>query len=405
MPTFNRNICSDEPRARTRVVQPVVGLIIAIVALLTVLAVPVAAEPKPGDKPTRPGADEPLVMKLDKGDRRALRAKKKAIKLRAAATDERKAALSFETRIQALEDLVEESAKNEQSLRETLETRLVERYKTGEASELADILSGAGVATSMQRLKINESVDDRDDRLAKEHEFALQQLRDAQSALRDERDQHEIRAVALEDRASELEGILVVKQDQNQAAMLTARTDLPETMWSMKGDPTSMFSPLSGFSGAKTPWGGGTRTPSRPASAEQITRVLADPRIDIYAGGRNDIAAKSIDGRIIDALTILAMRYGSVRVTSLRSGHGTYTTSGNVSAHAYGCAADIGSVGGVVIQPSTQGPGSVTEQAVMLLNGLTGDLAPHQIISLSSLGGASLAMGDHHDHIHLGYSC
>jgi hypothetical protein len=187
--------------------------------------------------------------------------------------------------------------------------------------------------------------------------------------------------------------------------MLTARADLPQTMWSMQGDPTSMFNPMAGFTGAKTPWGGGSKTPARPSTSEQISRILADPRIDIYAGGRNDIAANSIDGRVIDALTILAMKYGSVRVTSLRSGHGTYTTSGNVSAHAYGCAVDIGSVGGTIIQPSTQGPGSITEQAVMLLNGLTGDLAPHQIISLSSLGGASLAMGDHHDHIHLGYSC
>jgi hypothetical protein len=281
----------------------------------------------------------------------------------------------------------------------------VDRYKSGEPSEIADILSGAGVSVSLQRAKISESVQERDARLAQDHEYALQQLREAQTALRDERDQHENRAVAFEDRASTLEGVLVIKQSQNQAAMLTARADLPQTMWSMQGDPTSMFNPMAGFTGAKTPWGGGSKTPARPSTSEQISRILADPRIDIYAGGRNDIAANSIDGRVIDALTILAMKYGSVRVTSLRSGHGTYTTSGNVSAHAYGCAVDIGSVGGTIIQPSTQGPGSITEQAVMLLNGLTGDLAPHQIISLSSLGGASLAMGDHHDHIHLGYSC
>jgi hypothetical protein len=62
-------------------------------------------------------------------------------------------------------------------------------------------------------------------------------------------------------------------------------------------------------------------------------------------------------------------------------------------------------VGGVRIEAATQGPGSITESAVLFLAGFGGDLAPHQVISLSSLGGPTLAMADHHDHIHLGYSC
>jgi hypothetical protein len=34
---------------------------------------------------------------------------------------------------------------------------------------------------------------------------------------------------------------------------------------------------------------------------------------------------------------------------------------------------------------------------------LQGILEPHQIISLFDIGGATLAMGDHNDHIHVGF--
>ena len=34
---------------------------------------------------------------------------------------------------------------------------------------------------------------------------------------------------------------------------------------------------------------------------------------------------------------------------------------------------------------------------------LQGTMEPHQIISLMSLGGPSMAMADHYDHIHVGY--
>jgi hypothetical protein len=76
-----------------------------------------------------------------------------------------------------------------------------------------------------------------------------------------------------------------------------------------------------------------------------------------------------------------------------------------VSEHSYGCAADIGAVSGIRIQPSTQGAGSITEKGVLFLAGLKGDLAPHQVISLNSYGGPTLALADHYDHIHLGYAC
>ena len=45
----------------------------------------------------------------------------------------------------------------------------------------------------------------------------------------------------------------------------------------------------------------------------------------------------------------------------------------------------------------------MTDQAVRAIMRLQGAMAPAQIISLLDLGGATFAMGDHHDHIHVGY--
>jgi hypothetical protein len=47
--------------------------------------------------------------------------------------------------------------------------------------------------------------------------------------------------------------------------------------------------------------------------------------------------------------------------------------------------------------------GGITEQTVRMLMRLQGTLEPHQIISLLDLGGPTLAMADHNDHIHVGF--
>jgi hypothetical protein len=50
-----------------------------------------------------------------------------------------------------------------------------------------------------------------------------------------------------------------------------------------------------------------------------------------------------------------------------------------------------------------QGPGDVTEQTVRRLMLLQGSLRPNQIISLLDFGDNTLALGDHGDHIHVGF--
>jgi hypothetical protein len=131
-------------------------------------------------------------------------------------------------------------------------------------------------------------------------------------------------------------------------------------------------------------------------------RVLADGRIDIYSCGREDIAAGRIDRRVLATLEYLAESGFSPTVSSLRCGHSFHTKSGNVSEHSSGNAVDISRVNGIPIL-GHQEPGGVADQTVRSLMLLQGTMVPHQVISLLSIGGPTMAMADHADHIHVGF--
>jgi hypothetical protein len=131
-------------------------------------------------------------------------------------------------------------------------------------------------------------------------------------------------------------------------------------------------------------------------------RVLADPRIDIYDAGRDDIRTGQIDRRVLATLEYLAESGLNPSVTSLKTGHGFYTASGNVSEHSSGNAVDIAAINGVPIL-GHQDLGGVADQAVHRLMLLQGTMRPHQIISLLDYGSNTYAMGDHADHIHVGF--
>jgi hypothetical protein len=134
-------------------------------------------------------------------------------------------------------------------------------------------------------------------------------------------------------------------------------------------------------------------------------RVLANPRIEIYSCGRRDIEAGIIDRRVLAVLEFLASSGLKPTVSTLRCGHGYYTTSGNVSEHSSGNAVDIAKINGISIL-GNQGAGSITDITVRRLLTLQGTMKPHQIITLMSYAGATntLAMADHADHIHVGFS-
>jgi hypothetical protein len=136
-----------------------------------------------------------------------------------------------------------------------------------------------------------------------------------------------------------------------------------------------------------------------------IQRVLADPSVSIYGCGRRDIRTGQIDRRVLATLEFLVANGLKPTVTSLRCGHSYLTSSGNVSEHSTGTAVDIAAVNGITITPETQGPGSITEVTIQRLLTLQGTMKPHQIISLMKFEGTdnTFAMGDHGDHIHVGF--
>jgi len=135
-----------------------------------------------------------------------------------------------------------------------------------------------------------------------------------------------------------------------------------------------------------------------------VQRVLADPRVEIYSCGRRDIEAGVVDRRVLATLEFLASSGMKPTVSSLRCGHGFYTTSGNVSQHSSGNALDIAKINGIPIL-GNQGAGSITDIAVRRLLTLQGTMKPAQIITLMKYDGTdnTLAMADHNDHIHVGF--
>ncbi|MGH3016454.1 MAG: hypothetical protein ACRDNN_16040, partial [Gaiellaceae bacterium] len=138
------------------------------------------------------------------------------------------------------------------------------------------------------------------------------------------------------------------------------------------------------------------------AKPDLQAKVLADGRLDIYAGGRLDIAMGRTDVRVLVLLRYLAEAHGQVTVSSLTNGHRLFSRPGVVSAHVYGLAVDVAALGGASIV-GNQEPGGLTERAVRNILLLPSELQPKQVISLLGLGGPSFPMGDHDDHIHVGY--
>ena len=141
-------------------------------------------------------------------------------------------------------------------------------------------------------------------------------------------------------------------------------------------------------------------------SKEQlIQRVLHDARIQIYGCGIADVRSGQIDRRVLATMLYLAASGLKPTITALKCGHSYLTSSGNVSEHSTGTAMDIGAINGIIIRPSTQGPGSITDVTIQALLKLQGTMKPHQIISLMTFQGAdnTLALSDHDDHIHVGW--
>jgi hypothetical protein len=140
-------------------------------------------------------------------------------------------------------------------------------------------------------------------------------------------------------------------------------------------------------------------------------RVLADERINL-ASGYGDVAAGRVDPRVLALLLYLAEAHGEVTVSCLISGHNRFVAQSaadrkakkprRVSAHVYGRAVDISSIGGVPVIGNQQ-PGGIVDLAVRDILSLPSSLQPSQVISLLDLSGPSFRLPDHGDHLHVGY--
>jgi hypothetical protein len=138
-------------------------------------------------------------------------------------------------------------------------------------------------------------------------------------------------------------------------------------------------------------------------SKEQLeSYVLNQKTIEIYEGGRSDIRGGIVDRRVLALLAFLDSEGYHPTITSLVSGHGVLTSSGNVSEHITGTAVDIAAINGQAMNANNK-PGGLMEEVVRKIMTLQGVLQPHQIISLFDIGGATLSMNDHADHIHVGF--
>ncbi len=350
-----------------------------------------------------------MNFSLTKRDTKALRDLQTAARLRKDAEQQRARIARLEMRITMVQALLDEAAGEETRLRSALESHLLDQYKSG--GSMADwtfIAQGESLAELMDRAQVTRSANDQLAGIAAARTMTLQRMEDLQVALENLRDLANERAAQVEDHADVLGSRIEAAQSAHMEAATTL-TGEPATAgtWMVMDPNAPDYSALAGtFSGGLGgAYNGGTITPHEAPTPEQIQRVLHDPRIQIYAGGISDIQARRVDGRLLDALILLANRFGQLSITSLISGHGVYTSSGNISEHTFGCAADIGTLQNIVIRPASQGPGSITEQGVRFLASLTGRLAPHQVISLYSYGGPTISMADHDDHIHLGYHC
>ncbi len=135
-----------------------------------------------------------------------------------------------------------------------------------------------------------------------------------------------------------------------------------------------------------------------------MRRVVRNPRVQIYECGERDVIGGQIDRRVLATLEFLAASGLRPTVTSLKCGHGYYTAGGRVSHHSSGNAVDIAAVNGIPII-GHQGRGSITDITIQRLLTLQGTMKPDQIISLMTFEGTdnTYAMGDHDDHIHVGW--
>ena len=150
-------------------------------------------------------------------------------------------------------------------------------------------------------------------------------------------------------------------------------------------------------------------TQAPPTASGAAAALARNPNVIFTRASQvNDLLTGLMDPRVVDLVTWLTSRRQSITITSLRTDHSTCVAGSNpcrVSAHHLGRAVDIAAVNG---QACTGVPdsecGRLYEEIVASLRGT--QFQPSQIIHGYDPWPSeswNFAMGNHHDHIHIGY--
>jgi len=129
-------------------------------------------------------------------------------------------------------------------------------------------------------------------------------------------------------------------------------------------------------------------------SKQQLERaVLSDPNITVYACGRQDIAAGSVDRRVLAVLAFLSRSGLAPTVSGLRCGQSRYSPTGGPSVSARGDGVEITAINGIQLAHH-QGPGTITDLAIRALLTLPAEFVPQRISSLMRYPGQSRTHSD-----------
>jgi membrane-bound lytic murein transglycosylase B len=130
--------------------------------------------------------------------------------------------------------------------------------------------------------------------------------------------------------------------------------------------------------------------------------VLSDPGIGLSRCARQDVAAGSVDGRVLAVLAFLSRSGLKPTVAGLRCQPGTHALA--AAKHRLGTAMEITAINGVPIA-GHQGEGSITDTTIRALLTLKGRFAPAQIASLMYYPGTNntLARAARWNSIHIGF--
>ncbi len=141
-------------------------------------------------------------------------------------------------------------------------------------------------------------------------------------------------------------------------------------------------------------------------SKEQLqNRVLADPRLQIYACGRRDIQAGLIDRRVLAVIEFLAGSGLDPTVSGLACGSGTTGRGAVDSAGSSGSSVDFSAINGIPVK-GHQGNGSVTDLTIRRLLTLQGTFKPNEIVSTIAYKNQTntVSMPDHANRIQVSYT-